>query len=170
MSLMQTSWLNYPATLDYAPLAPLQNVEVLAPNLLLVLFNAHCLYFTAQPTTQTRPNQPAFTPFTGNRSPPYIRSQSEFMLCLSNPLLKLPEHGRSQNRKAGKDSVVSTSVDTPISRHRSASAARVASAWPAYSTASLPGRRCAGRLSAPPPPASRCGGFNRPALGVSADV
>ena len=31
MSLIQTSWLIYPATLDYAALASLQNVEVLAP-------------------------------------------------------------------------------------------------------------------------------------------
>jgi hypothetical protein len=45
MSLLPTSWLNYPATLDYAPLAPLQNVEVLAPKLLLVLFHVHCLAF-----------------------------------------------------------------------------------------------------------------------------
>jgi hypothetical protein len=42
------------------------------------------------------------------------------------------ERGSAQNRNAGKDRGAVTSVETLISRQRSASAARVASAWPAY--------------------------------------
>ncbi len=55
------------------------------------------------------------------------------------------ERGSAQNRKAGKDPGALTSVETPISCQRSTSAARAASDWPAYLTASLPSRRCAGR-------------------------
>ena len=42
------------------------------------------------------------------------------------------ERGSAQNRKAGTDPGALTSVETLISRQRSASAARAASAWPAY--------------------------------------
>ena len=57
------------------------------------------------------------------------------------------ERGAAQNRNAGKDPGALTSVETLISRQRSASAARAASAWPANCTASLPSRRWAGRRS-----------------------
>src|SRR5262249_57721783 len=57
------------------------------------------------------------------------------------------KRGSAQNRKGGKDSGAFTSVEMLISRQRFASAARTASASPAYLTASLPNRRCAGKRS-----------------------
>ena len=50
-----------------------------------------------------------------------------------------------QKRNAGKDTAESTSVETLASRQCSPSASRVAWACAAYSTASLPSRRCAGK-------------------------
>lgn len=54
----------------------------------------------------------------------------------------------AQNRTSGNAPRAPKSVDTLMSRQRSASAARVASASPAFFAASLPSRRCAGRRSA----------------------
>ena len=54
----------------------------------------------------------------------------------------------AQNPTSGNAPRASKSVDTLMSRQRSASAARVASASPAFFAASLPSRRCAGRRSA----------------------
>jgi len=51
----------------------------------------------------------------------------------STSLLRCGHVKRSnQNRKSGNGPAAMTSVDTLTSRQRSASAARVASAWPAY--------------------------------------
>jgi hypothetical protein len=72
--------------------------------------------------------------------------KSDFAIVLSGVANRkiLPP---AQNRIAGKGPRASTSVEMLTSRQRAASAARVASAWPANWTASLPSRRCAGRLS-----------------------
>ena len=74
---------------------------------------------------------PRVPPVTSARLP--VNSVSEEVLIGVSPL-ELPlaaSCGSAQNRKGGKDPGALTSVETLISRQRSASAARAASAWPA---------------------------------------
>src|ERR1700751_4882934 len=78
----------------------------------------------------------------GTRVAPIVRK--EFHTRLFTLGLR-QESSIPQKRNAGKDTAESTSVETLASRQRSASASRVAWACAAYSTASLPSRRCAGR-------------------------
>jgi hypothetical protein len=165
MPLMQTSWLNYPATLDYAPLARCKMSRFWPESIARALQCSLPIFYCT--TYYTNSPKPA-------RIYPIYGQQISSIYSLSVGIYVLSEQSTSETPRTG---TVSESQSRP--GFRRFDVRRHANLSPSFCIGCT---RCLGLASvfdgvtaqqemcgqSPPPPPSRCGGFNRPALGVSA--